>query len=41
MLEKGVIIGRPFPPLNDWCRISTGTLEEVEFFNKALLEVLG
>ncbi len=41
MLEKGIIIGRPFPPLNDWCRISTGTLEEVEVFNKALIEVLG
>ena len=28
MLEKGVRIGRPFPPFYDWCRISTGTLEE-------------
>ncbi|EOZ98534.1 Histidinol-phosphate aminotransferase [Indibacter alkaliphilus LW1] len=40
MLAKGVIIGRPFPPMNDWCRISTGTVEEVEIFNKALKEVL-
>jgi histidinol-phosphate aminotransferase len=41
MLAKGIIIGRPFPPFNDWCRISTGTVEEVAFFNKALLDTLG
>lgn len=41
MLAKGVIIGRPFPPFDNWCRISTGTLEEVAFFNKALIETLG
>ncbi len=40
MLEKGVIIGRPFPPMNNWCRISTGTVEEVAFFNQALKELL-
>jgi histidinol-phosphate aminotransferase len=41
MQAKGVIIGRPFPPYDDWCRISTGTLEEVAFFNKTLIETLG
>ena len=41
MAQKGIIIGRPFPPLNDWCRISTGTLEEVALFNQAIKEVLG
>lgn len=41
MLAKGVIVGRPFPPLNDWCRVSTGTLEEVAYFNKVLKETLG
>ncbi|MBN7801106.1 histidinol-phosphate aminotransferase family protein [Algoriphagus aestuariicola] len=41
MAEKGFIIGRPFPPLNDWCRISTGTLEEIALYNKAIKEVLG
>ncbi|MFC0262072.1 pyridoxal phosphate-dependent aminotransferase [Fontibacter flavus] len=41
MLAKEVIIGRPFPPFDDWCRISTGTLEEVAFFNKVLIETLG
>lgn len=39
MREKGVIIGRPFPPFNEWCRISTGTMEEVSFFNKAITEL--
>lgn len=39
--EKGIVIGRPFPPLNEWCRISTGTLEEVELFNRALLQIMG
>ncbi|EAZ82554.1 pyridoxal phosphate-dependent aminotransferase [Algoriphagus machipongonensis] len=39
--NKGIIIGRPFPPLNDWCRISTGTLEEVSLFNSTLKEVFG
>ena len=39
MLEKGVRVGRPFPPFYDWCRISTGTLEEVDVFIKGMLEV--
>jgi len=38
--DRGIIIGRPFPPLNDWCRISTGTPEEVALFNKHLKEIL-
>lgn len=39
--EKGMIIGRPFPPLDDWCRISTGTPQEVNLFNQYLKELLG
>ena len=39
MLDKGVIIGRPFPPVYDWCRISTGTSEEVDKFINGMLEV--
>lgn len=39
MLAKGVKIGRPFPPFYDWCRISTGTLEEVDRFIKGMMEV--
>ena len=40
MQEQGVIIGRPFPPLYDWARISTGTMQHMELFGKALKEVL-
>lgn len=40
MEDKGVLIGRSFPPLTEWCRISTGTLEEVQRFNQALKEVM-
>lgn len=39
MLSKGINVGRPFAPFLDWCRISTGTIEEVALFNKALTEV--
>jgi len=39
MLEKGVKIGRAFPPFYDWCRISTGTLEEVQLFSKSLISL--
>lgn len=41
MYERGLIIGRPFPPLLDWCRISTGTMEDTAVFCNALKEVLG
>lgn len=41
MKKEKVLIGRPFPPLTDWCRISTGTLEEVDMFGKALTRVMG
>lgn len=40
MRQEGVIIGRPFPPFTDWCRISTGTVEETEVFAKALKKVM-
>ncbi|MDW3192024.1 MAG: histidinol-phosphate transaminase [Cytophagales bacterium] len=41
MKAQGVLIGRPFPPFDRWCRISTGTIEEVQRFNQALTKVLG
>lgn len=40
MRKQGVIIGRPFPPFNDWCRISTGTMDEVKMFTGALQKVM-
>ncbi len=39
MMSKGILIGRPFPPFFDWCRISTGTIEEVTLFTQALTSV--
>ena len=39
MANEGVLIGRPFPPLYDWCRISTGTTEDVDAFCRALKRV--
>ncbi|APQ18667.1 pyridoxal phosphate-dependent aminotransferase [Maribacter hydrothermalis] len=41
MEKENVLIGRPFPPFTDWARISTGTLEEVQLFDKALRKVMG
>lgn len=40
MAAEGVQIGRPFPPLLDWARISTGTFEEVKSFTRALEKVM-
>lgn len=40
MQKEGIAVGRPFPPLTDWCRISTGTIEETEAFAKALQKVM-
>ena len=41
MESEGVLIGRPFPPLYDWARISTGRMEEVAAFGNALKKVMG
>jgi len=39
MLAEGVRIGRPFPPFYDWCRISTGTDEEIDRFVQGMLKL--
>lgn len=41
MAAHGVTVGRPFPPLNDWCRVSTGTMEDMGRFERALRKVAG
>lgn len=39
-LEKwGVQAGRPFPPLIEWSRISTGTMEEMQQFRIAMQKI--
>lgn len=40
MKQEKVLIGRPFPPLTDWCRLSTGTVADTEQACRALKKVL-
>lgn len=40
MAQQGVLVGRPFPPLLEWCRISLGTPSEMNAFTGALRQVL-
>ena len=40
MKKQNVLVGRPFPPLTNWCRISTGTIEETEVFCKRIRAVV-
>ena len=41
MENYGVIVGRPFPPYTDWCRLSMAKPEEMERFNHGFHKVLG
>lgn len=41
MRAEGVEVGRPFPPLLEWARISIGLPEEMEKCHRALRRVLG
>jgi len=36
----GVLVGRPFPPYNDWCRISTGTPDQTTKFCSVISTIL-
>ncbi len=38
---RGIAVGRPFPPMTDWCRISTGKEEDVKLFCSNLKAVMG
>ncbi len=40
MQRENIIIGRPFPPMDEWARISTGTMDEVMAFSSALRKVM-
>lgn len=40
MRAQNVLVGRPFPPNLDWCRISTGKVSEVERFAEVLQKVM-
>jgi histidinol-phosphate aminotransferase len=41
MRAEGVIVGRPFPPLTQWARITIGLPPEMEICHRALRKVLG
>jgi histidinol-phosphate aminotransferase len=41
MRAEGVLVGRPFPPLLDWARITVGLPDEMEVCHRALRQVLG
>ncbi|MDF2773257.1 MAG: aminotransferase, partial [Geminicoccaceae bacterium] len=38
--KKGVLVGRPFPPLNEHLRISIGTADEMSRFMNAFRTVM-
>lgn len=40
MKKENILIGRPFPPMYDWARISTGTMKEMDLFGRALKKVM-
>lgn len=40
MQDEGVLVGRPFPPFMDWCRISIGTEEDMQAFGTAIRKVM-
>jgi histidinol-phosphate aminotransferase len=39
--KKGVVVGRPFPPLNESLRVSIGTPDEMARFMVAFREIMG
>ena len=39
--KKGVLVGRPFPPMNEHLRVSIGTPDEMARFMVAFKEILG
>ena len=41
MKKEEVLIGRPFPPYLEWARISSGTMDDMGRFRKALTKVMG
>ena len=38
--KRGVLVGRPFPPLNEHLRVSVGTPEEMQRFSAAFREIM-
>jgi histidinol-phosphate aminotransferase len=38
--EKGVLVGRKFPPMDNWMRVSVGTDEEMKKFVAVFKELM-
>ena len=38
-LKRGVVVGRKFPPMNQFMRVSVGTEQEMNVFMKAFKEL--
>lgn len=38
MKSENIWVGRPFPPATQWCRISLGTVQDMQYFVKKLHE---
>jgi histidinol-phosphate aminotransferase len=38
-LKKGFVVGRKFPPMNEWMRVSVGTADEMDRFMKGFKEL--
>jgi histidinol-phosphate/aromatic aminotransferase/cobyric acid decarboxylase-like protein len=37
--KRGILVGRKFPPMNDWLRVSVGTESEMGKFMAAFKEI--
>jgi histidinol-phosphate aminotransferase len=37
--KRGILVGRKFPPMNEWLRVSVGTEDEMDRFMKAFKEI--
>lgn len=40
MKDQGVLVGRPFEPLTNWCRVSTSTMEDMTALEGAMRKVM-
>ena len=40
MRKPGIKVGRPFPPYEDWCRLSIAKPEEMKKFAEAFAKVM-
>jgi histidinol-phosphate aminotransferase len=38
--KRGVLVGRPFPPMNEHLRVSVGTADEMKRFVTAFREIM-